>query len=118
MKKVTAIILAMLMVLSIAAGAMGEENKIWQAGDTGEKVAWIQQRLKDLEYLDRAPTGIFDEETAEALQRFQQDHGLLKTGMADSITMKMLETVTETRSDLVNKWNVYYEEDHGGIYDL
>ncbi|MBQ6513874.1 MAG: von Willebrand factor type A domain-containing protein [Clostridia bacterium] len=111
MKKVTAIILAMLMVLSIAAGAMGEENKIWQAGDTGEKVAWIQQRLKDLEYLDRAPTGIFDEETAEALQRFQQDHGLLKTGMADSITMKMLETVTETRSDLVNKWNVYYEED-------
>ena len=111
MKKVTAIILAMLMVLSIAAGAMGEENKIWQAGDTGEKVTWIQQRLKDLEYLDRTPTGIFDEETAEALQRFQQDHGLLKTGMADSITMKMLETVTETRSDLVNKWNVYYEED-------
>ena len=111
MKKVTAIILAVLMVLSIAAGAMGEENKIWQAGDTGEKVTWIQQRLKDLEYLDRAPTGIFDEETAEALQRFQQDHGLLKTGMADSITMKMLETVTETRSDLVNKWNVYYEED-------
>ena len=107
MKKVTAIILAVLMVLSIAAGAMGEENKIWQAGDTGEKVTWIQQRLKDLEYLDRAPTGIFDEETAKALMGFQQDHGLLKTGMADSITMKMLETVTETRSEIVNRWNVY-----------
>ena len=107
MKKVTAIILAVLMVLSIAAGAMGEENKIWQAGDTGEKVTWIQQRLKDLEYLDRAPTGIFDEETAKALMGFQQDHGLLKTGMADSVTMKMLETVTETRSEIVNRWNVY-----------
>ena len=82
MKKVTAIILAMLMVLSIAAGAMGEENKIWQVGDTGEKITWIQQRLKDLEYLDRAPTGIFDEETAEVLQKFQQDHGLLKTGIS------------------------------------
>ena len=107
MKKVTAIILAVLMVLSIAAGAMGEENKIWQAGDTGEKVTWIQQRLKDLEYLDRTPTGIFDEETAKALMGFQQDHGLLKTGMADSVTMKMLETVTETRSEIVNRWNVY-----------
>ena len=107
MKKVTAIILAVLMVLSIAAGAMGEENKIWQAGDTGEKVTWIQQRLKDLEYLDRTPTGIFDEETAKALMGFQQDHDLLKTGMADSVTMKMLETVTETRSEIVNRWNVY-----------
>ncbi len=107
MKKVTAIILAVLMLLSIAAGAMGEENKIWQVGDTGEKVTWIQQRLKDLEYLDRVPTGIFDEETAETLMGFQWDHGLLKTGMADSITMKMLETVTETRSELESKWVVY-----------
>ena len=110
MKKVTAIILAVLMVLSIAAGAMGEENRIWQAGDTGEKVTWIQQRLKDLEYLDRMPTGTFDEETAEALKRFQQDHGLLKTGMADNVTMKMLETVTETRSDLESRWNIYDED--------
>lgn len=110
MKKITAIILAVLMVLSIMAGAMGEENKIWQIGDTGEKVTWIQQRLKDLEYLDRAPTGTFDEETAEALKGFQQDHGLLKTGMADSITMKMLETVTETRTELVSRWNVYTED--------
>ena len=110
MKKITAIILAVLMVLSIAAGAMGEENKIWQIGDTGEKVTWIQQRLKDLEYLDRAPTGTFDEETAEALAAFQQDHGLLKTGMADTVTMKMLETVTETRSDLISQ-RVYEYED-------
>ena len=110
MKKVTAIILAVLMVLSIAAGAMGEENKIWQTGDTGEKVTWIQQRLKDLEYLNRAPTGTFDEETAEALKGFQQDHGLLKTGMADNITVKMLETVTETRSELVSRWNIYEDD--------
>ncbi len=109
MKKITAIILAALMVLSIAAAAMGEENKIWQAGDQGEKVSWIQERLKELEYLDREPTGIFDEATAEALKLFQQDHSLLKTGMADNTTMKMLETVTEKRSDLMSKW--IYEED-------
>ena len=53
MKRFTAIILAVLMALTAAAAAFGEENRIWQKGDTGEKVAWIQQRLKDLEYLDR-----------------------------------------------------------------
>lgn len=110
MKKVMAIILAVLMMLNIAAGAMGEENKIWQVGDTGEKVMWIQQRLKDLEYLDRAPTGTFDEETAEALEAFQRDHGLLKTGMADAVTLKMLETVTKTRSDLISQWTYEYED--------
>ena len=93
MKKVTAIILAVLMTLSIAAGAMGEENKIWQIGDTGEKVTWIQMRLKELEYLDREPTGVFDEMTAEALTAFQRNEGLLKTGMADKITISALTII-------------------------
>ena len=110
MKKITAIILAVLMVLSIAASAMGEENRIWQLGDSGEKVTWIQQRLKDLEYMDREPTGTFDEETEEALRAFQWDNGLLKTGMADSVTMKMLETATETRSERESRWSVEYED--------
>ena len=110
MKKITAIILAVLMLLSVAASAMGEENRIWQLGDSGEKVTWIQQRLKDLEYLDREPTGTFDEETEEALRAFQWDNDLLKTGMADSVTMKALETATETRSERESRWSVEYED--------
>ena len=100
MKRITAIILAMLMVLTAAAGAMAEENKIWQAGDRGEKVTWIQTRLKELEYLDKEPDGIFDEETETALMEFQRDYGLLRTGMADGITMKQLETATDKKSDM------------------
>ena len=100
MKRITAIILAMLMVLTAAAGAMAEENKIWQAGDRGEKVTWIQTRLKELEYLDKEPDGIFDEETEAALMEFQRDYGLLRTGMADGITMKQLETATDKKSDM------------------
>ena len=111
MKKITAIILAVLMLLSVAASAMGEENRIWQLGDTGEKVTWIQQRLKDLEYLDREPTGTFDEETEEALKVFQWNNGLLKTGMADSVTMKALETATETLTELESRWATEYYED-------
>ena len=94
MKRFTAMILAVLMILTVAASAMGEENKIWQKGDTGEKVTWIQQRLKDLEYLNREPTGVFDEETEEALRDFQRDNGLLRTGMADEVTIRALETAT------------------------
>ena len=105
MKKITAIILAVLMVLGTAAAAIGEENRIWQTGDTGEKVTWIQMRLKELEYLDRAPTGTFDEATAEALKQFQRDQGLLQTGMADSVTMKTLEETTETASYFRKAWS-------------
>ena len=117
MKRITAAILAVLMVLTVAAGAMGEENRIWQEGDTGEKVLWIQTRLKELEYLDREPTGEFDGETAEALKQFQQDHFLLKTGMADSVTMRTLETATEKASDFRSSmvWEGEYEE--GAVYD-
>ena len=84
MKRFTAMILAVLMILTVAASAMGEENKIWQKGDTGEKVTWIQRRLKDLEYLNREPTGVFDEETEEALRDFQRDRllgGLSELGL-------------------------------------
>ena len=63
MKRITAAVLAILMVISIAAGAMGEENRIWQPGDTGETVSWIQTRLKELEYLEDEPSGTFDEKT-------------------------------------------------------
>ena len=99
MKRITAIILAVLMVMTIAAGAMGEENRIWQTGDTGDKVTWIQTRLKELEYLEGNITGTFDEQTAEALKEFQSDNGLLQTGMADKITMQMLETATEKKKE-------------------
>ena len=100
MKRITAIILAVLMMLAITTGAMGEENKIWFKGDTGEKVTWIQTRLKELEYLDKEPSGIFDEDTERALQEFQQYQGLLVTGMADSVTMHTLETTTTKKSEI------------------
>ena len=103
MKRFTAMILAVLMVLTIAAGAVGEENKIWFKGDTGEKVTWIQTRLKELEYLDKEPNGVFDEDTERALTDFQSYQGLLVTGMADSVTMQALETATTKKSELRNR---------------
>ena len=117
MKRFAAMILAALMILTIAAAAAGEENRIWQKGDTGEKVIWIQQRLKDLEYLDREPTGEFDAETEEALRNFQRDNGLLRTGMADEVTMRVLETATRTVSDLQREVYAEVEYEEGAVYD-
>ncbi len=99
MKRLTAMFLVLLMVLTAAAGAMGEENKIWMKGDRGEKVSWIQMRLKELEYLEKEPDGIFDEETEKALLEFQRDQGLLKSGMADQTTMQALETATRKKTE-------------------
>ena len=119
MKKITAVILAALMALPFAAGAAGEESRIWQTGDTGETVLWIQTRLKELDYLEKEPDGTFDSETAEALKEFQKDYGLLKTGMADSVTMKVLEAATEKKKDERGMYSTEYEEDaayDGGSY--
>ena len=113
MKRLTAWMMAVLMILAVTAGAMGEENRIWQKGDSGEKVAWIQQRLKELEYLDREPDGVFDGETEEALRVFQRNNGLLATGMADAVTLRALETATETVSARQKRLyeDVDYEEE-------
>ena len=118
MKRITAAVLAILMVISIAAGAMGEENRIWQPGDTGETVSWIQTRLKELEYLEDEPSGTFDEKTENALKEFQRDYGLLQTGMADRTTMKVLETAADRRSEL-RPWpdeDGWYEDAASGEY--
>ena len=116
MKRLTAMILALLMVMTIAAAAMGEENRIWQKGDTGEKVTWIQTRLKELEYLNRDPNGVFDDETEQALREFQADHNLLVTGMADAVTLKILETTTEKKPQPV--WDEYVLTEEAAEYDM
>jgi Ca-activated chloride channel family protein len=115
MKRLTALILAALMVLTAAAAAMSEENRIWQKGDSGEKVTWIQQRLKELEYLSREPDGVFDEETEEALRNFQRDNGLLATGKADEVTMRVLETATETVSERYSNMYEDMEYEDGAV---
>ena len=113
MKRMISIMLAALMALTLCASAMGEENRIWGLGDTGEKVTWIQMRLKELEYTDREPTGVFDEETERALKVFQYEHGLLQTGMADRITMETLETTDQKARKVQaygDPWVMEYEE--------
>jgi peptidoglycan hydrolase-like protein with peptidoglycan-binding domain len=81
-------------------------------------VTWIQTRLKELEYMEKDPDGVFDEMTEEALKMFQRYNGLLQTGMADGVTMKLLETVDKKLSEFrANAYDDVYEEAEAA-YDM
>ena len=70
MKRLTALLLAVLMGIAAVSAVFGEEAEhIWRKGDTGEKVSWIQQRLIDLGYLEGESTGVFDEATEAIAER-------------------------------------------------
>ncbi len=111
MKKMIALMLGLCMLIGMMSGVFAEENRIWQKGDSGEKVTWIQTRLQELKYLDREPTGTYDEETEQAVLRFQRQHGLLATGMADAVTLALLETETSpAREERNDYWDYETEE--------
>ena len=95
MKKMLSILLAVMLAVICAAAAFGEGETIWRKGDTGEKVIWIQTRLIALGYMEGMPSGVFDDTTEAALIRFQRDHSLLQTGMADEHTMDILENTQQ-----------------------
>lgn len=59
-------------------------------GDSGEDVRTAQERLIELGYLSGSASGDFDEATQDALVAFQEQHGLLKSGMLDELTRQQL----------------------------
>ena len=104
-KRMTALILALAMLLPLMGAALAEQE-IWRRGDRGETVAEIQTRLKALGYLKTAEEGVFDEATEKALTAFQQRSGLLATGMADRKTMEVLfsEKAQEAAEETGDVW--------------
>ena len=59
-------------------------------GDSGDAVAALQQRLKALDYRETETDGTYGKGTAEAVMKFQKVSGLMRTGMADRVTIEML----------------------------
>ena len=106
MRKWIAILMTVMMVLTAAAGALADDG-ILRPGDQGEEVKGLQRKLIELEYLEGEATGVYDEATEEAVRRFQQDHWLLVTGMADNITRRLLETETVHAQEIRRDYDVY-----------
>ena len=74
----------------IAAEALG-------VGDTGPAVVQLRDRLIALGYLGRSFAESYDALLAEAVQRFQLDHGLAVDGQADERTVAALNVEADQR---------------------
>ncbi|MDD6882277.1 MAG: peptidoglycan-binding protein [Eubacteriales bacterium] len=59
----------------------GVYNRL-ESGDTGEEVAKLQTRLKQLNYYTGEITGIFDSATETAVRLFEVTYGVMQTGVA------------------------------------
>ncbi len=88
-----------------------------QAGNSGEKVRQLQQKLAYLGYLDPANvTGGFGQSTARAVHQFQADHGLKTNGIANQSTQLLLDKEVERKqAQDPELWTVV---DDGGDDDL
>lgn len=79
--------------ISSAYGITLTEDMSFKNGDDNENIVYIQQRLKDLKFLDLgedAPTSYFGDMSEEALKAFQSANGLEASGIASFETLKKL----------------------------
>ena len=77
-----------------------EENPVSQNGDRGERILRVQQRLKDLGYLNYRPTGYYMSMTLDAMRQFQQKNRIDLDNVIGQETMERLFGNHPTRSTL------------------
>lgn len=88
--RLISLMLALLMVLSLALPALAEQERELRLGDSGPEVLTMQERLIALHYLKGPASGSFDQATEQALKLFQRGNNLLITGTLDRFTRAAL----------------------------
>ncbi len=83
----------------IAAGGYGPRiaAEALEPGDSGAAVVQLRDRLVTLGYLGRSFTDRYDALMAEAVQRFQLDHGLAADGVAHARIIEALNVDADQR---------------------
>lgn len=94
MKKLIALILVLSLIslscISLSESNDSNPNRELRYGMQGDDVKTLQERLIELGYYKGKLSGNFLEGTQNAVRRFQGDHGLEKTGIADPQTLSLL----------------------------
>lgn len=80
-------LVAILGILGMAGEVLAQTVKL---GDRSPQVRFIQQRLRQLRYLNQSADGVFGSATRDAVIRFQQDSGLNPDGVVGSETESAL----------------------------
>jgi len=76
-------------------------SRILNIKSSGEDVAQLQQRLRELGYFTYPTnTGYFGEITQFSITQFQADHGLQVTGVVDRLTINALNSCGKDCSQL------------------
>jgi general secretion pathway protein A len=70
--------------------ARSATQRILSRGKQGGEVRSLQLRLGELGYLEAQPSGVFDDDTVDAVRRFQRDHDLQSDGAAGPATKAVL----------------------------
>lgn len=82
------------LLFAILLSSLGFTNKAiaqtLQPGSRGSQVTEIQQRLRDLGYFNRQPTGYFGPITTNAVRQFQRSNGLVADGIVGQRTQSAL----------------------------
>lgn len=87
MKRVFAIMLAFIMLISLCEVSVSGLSKV---GSRSEEVRAVQESLKNKGYYDYTVDGIFGTRTRSAVISFQKDNGLNPDGIAGEKTLKAL----------------------------
>lgn len=74
----------------VTVGASGESTPVFASGSRGERVALIQQRLKEWGYYTGDVDGVFGRGTHNAVLAFQRKNGLSADGRVGSATATAL----------------------------
>jgi peptidoglycan hydrolase-like protein with peptidoglycan-binding domain len=73
-----------------------QQRRVLTIKSSGEDVAQLQQRLRELGYFTYPTnTGYFGETTLRAIAQFQSDQGLEPTGVVDSRIVELLNGCTK-----------------------
>lgn len=70
-------------------------------GQSGQEVVELRNRLIAMGYMNRSAIAKYGTEIQFAVQRFQRDHGLDADGVADNLTLKVINADPETRRSQV-----------------
>lgn len=90
MKKWISILLLVCLVMTLPVIAAAAEDSAIKQHSTGDEVALIQRRLRDLGYLNYRPTGKFSDMTVQAVKRFQMQSGISPDGQVGEDTYQAL----------------------------
>lgn len=75
------------------------EGTLYEDMEPCEEVITLQEQLRDLGYYKGSiRSGAFGSMTTRAVERFQQEHGLSKTGLADEATRQRIQSAWEAQS--------------------